>query len=400
MSIDYRESLDHLQSTGSLRHLRPLSARSGCRVSYQGKRFLNLTSNDYLGIAGDAELLRRFYSLCNNENLCDRYGLGAASSRLLTGDIEIAHQLEADLCRAYDRPAALLFNSGYHANIGILPPLLGKGDLILSDKLNHASIHDGMQLARADHKRFRHCDYDHLEDLLERNRKTYTRVVIVSESVFSMDGDVADLKRLVAIKNRYDAMLYVDEAHAVGLYGPKGLGKAEEQGVVHEVDMLMGTFGKAYASIGAFILCNADIRDYLINHSRSLIFTTALPPVVLNWNLFIFNEVLGMHEKRKHLAGLSETLRQNLFLNGLETGGATNIVPVMIGDNQASVDLAAKMQELGYLIFPVRPPTVPVGTARFRLSLTADMTWQDIEHLAERIADQMPRGKDSSRLNR
>ncbi len=396
MSIDYRERLDSLQCSGSIRRLRPLTARSACRVKYQGKTYINLTSNDYLGLAGNAGLLQTFYDLKNDANLMDRFGLGAASSRLLTGDIETAHQLEEDLCRAYNRSASLLFNSGYHANIGILPALLGKGDLVLSDKLNHASIHDGMQLCRADHKRYRHCDYQHLEELLVKNRGQYGRVVIVSESVFSMDGDVADLERLVALKNRFDALLYVDEAHAVGLYGPKGLGKAEEQGVVDQVDILMGTFGKAYASVGAFALCDPDIRDYLINTSRSLIFTTALPPVVIHWNLFVFGEVLKMHEQRRHLAGLSEKLRQSLIKNGLVTRGTTNIVPVMIGDNQASVDLAENMQQEGFLIFPVRPPTVPVGTARFRLSLTADMHWQDITGLAERIARRMPDGREGN----
>ena len=316
MSIDYTENLRYLKNTGSIRTLRPLSARQGCRINYQGKQYLNLTSNDYLGLAGDVELLTRFYSIRIDENLLDMYGLGAASSRLLTGDIETAHQLEEDLKREYERPAALLFNSGYHANIGILPTLLGKGDLILSDKLNHASIHDGMQLCRAVHKRYRHCDYDHLQDLLEKNRTKYGRVVIASESVFSMDGDVADLRQLVSLKKQYDSLLYVDEAHAVGLYGDKGLGKAEEQGVMHDVDLLVGTFGKAYASVGAFVLCDNDIHDYLINHSRSLIFTTALPPVVLHWNLRIFNEVLKMQKKRRHLLELAEKLRQSLACEG------------------------------------------------------------------------------------
>jgi len=386
MSIDYKETLEHLHTTGRLRQLRPLAERNGCRVTYRGRSFLNLTSNDYLGLAGNARLLRRFYSSRDDENLFDRFGLGAASSRLLTGDIETAHQLEESLTREYGRPAALLFNSGYHANIGILPALLDKDDLVLSDKLNHASIHDGMQLCRAQHKRYRHCDYDHLQVILEKSRERYGRVVIVSESVFSMDGDVADLQRLVELKKKYDALLYVDEAHAVGLYGARGLGQAEEQGVINEVDLLMGTFGKAYASIGAFVLCEADIRDYLINHSRSLIFTTALPPVVIHWNLFIFKEVLQMHDQREHLAGIAEKLRRALTENGLVTGGSTNIVPVMIGDNQKAVDLAEKMQDEGYLIFPVRPPTVPVGTARFRISLSADMLWQDLEKLACRIA--------------
>ncbi len=391
MSIDYKESLEDLHRTGRIRQLRPLADRTGCWVTYKGRRFLNLTSNDYLGLAGNARLLRRFYSSRNDENLLDGYGLGVASSRLLTGDIEAAHQLEERLRTEYGRPAALLFNSGYHANIGILPALLGKGDLVVSDKLNHASIHDGMRLCRAEHRRYRHCDYDHLQEILESSCGKYGRIVIVSESVFSMDGDVADLGRLVDLKKRYKALLYVDEAHAVGLYGPKGLGQAEEQGVLGEVDILMGTFGKAYASIGAFVLCAEDIRDYLINHSRSLIFTTALPPVVIHWNLFVFAQVLQMQDQREHLAAIAGKLRRALTENGLVTGGSTNIVPVMIGDNQLAVDLAEEMREEGYLIFPVRPPTVPEGTARFRISLTADMLWQDLEGLAGLLAARMQR---------
>ena len=389
MSIDYKKSLGDLRRTGRIRQLRPLADRTGCRVMYKGRRFLNLTSNDYLGLAGNARLLRRFYSSRNDENLLDGYGLGVASSRLLTGDIETAHQLEERLRTEYGRPAALLFNSGYHANIGILPALLGKGDLVVSDKLNHASIHDGMRLCRAEHRRYWHCDYDHLQEILESSRGKYGRIVIVSESVFSMDGDVADLGRLVDLKKRYKALLYVDEAHAVGLYGPRGLGKAEEQGVLGKVDILMGTFGKAYASIGAFVLCAADIRDYLINHSRSLIFTTALPPVVIHWNLFVFQQVLQMQDQREHLTAIAGKLRRALTEKGLATGGSTNIVPVMIGDNQLAVDLAEEMREEGYLIFPVRPPTVPEGTARFRISLTADMLWQDLEGLAGLLAARM-----------
>ena len=385
MSIEYDESLEYLRKSGRFRELRPLADRSGCRVTWEGKRYLNLTSNDYLGLAGNARILRRFYSDIGNDDFIDTYGLGTASSRLLTGDVPASHTLEEELMRAYERPAALLFNSGYHANIGILPALLSKGDLVVSDKLNHASIHDGMQLCRAEHRRYRHCDYSHLQEILEEAKGRYGRVVIVSESVFSMDGDVADLRRLVALKKQYGALLYVDEAHAIGLYGQKGLGKAEEFGVIGDIDLLVGTFGKAYASVGAFVVCSASVRDYLINHSRSLIFTTALPPVVTHWNLFIFRKILEMGDQREHLAGIAAKLRRSLVENGLTTSGSTNIVPVMIGDNQRAVDLAAAMQDEGYLIFPVRPPTVPEGTARFRLSLTADMLWQDLEQLAGSI---------------
>lgn len=386
MKKGFAEILEQLESTGRLRELRPLSSREGCRVAWQGRTMLNLASNDYLGIAGSKEIQQKFYDGLQNSNILDRYGLGSASSRLLSGDCEQLHALEEALVSAYGLPAALFFNSGYHANIGILPALLDKRDLIVSDKLNHASIHDGLRLSAADHKRYRHCDYAHLESVLAASRHCYERAVIVSESVFSMDGDVADLLELVRIKEKYDCLLYIDEAHAIGLYGKKGLGIAEEQGVLTKVDLLVGPFGKACASIGAFVLCSREIRNYLINHSRSLIFTTALPPVIASWNLFVFSLLLEMEHERHHLRLLSDRLRQSLKANGLKTTGTTNIVPVLIGDNVTTVQAARRMQELGYLILPVRPPTVPEGTARFRLSLTADMHWPDLQPLAGHIA--------------
>ena len=398
MSSKYQEELARLAQSGRLRQLRPLGGRRGCHVQCQGRELLNLTSNDYLGLAGDSVLLRRFYEGMDSATLLEGYGLGAASSRLLAGDTPLAHQLEQDLAVAYGRSSALLFNSGYHANIGILPALLGKNDLILSDKINHASIHDGMQLCRATHKRFAHRDYEQLERLLITHRQHYERVVIVSESVFSMDGDVADLARLVQLKKEFDALLYLDEAHAVGLYGERGLGKAEEQGVVAEIDLLVGTFGKAFASIGAFVICSQDIHDYLVNHSRSLIFTTALPPVVLNWNRFVFQHQQTMAEQRHHLASLVQQLRQALQQHGLPTAGDTNIIPVIIGSDQETVRLAEKLQDQGFLIFPVRPPAVPEGTARFRLSLTADMNWPDLQGLPEILAQELAASRQSQTI--
>ena len=392
MKDSYAKSLQKLQAEGRLREFKPLSGRNGCRIVYRGREMLNLTSNDYLGLAGDKRLHEKFYSTRTDTNLLDDFGLGAASSRLLTGDSINSHLLEQTLRDTYKKEACLLFNSGYHANIGILPALLGKNDLILSDKLNHASIMDGMRLGLAHHKRFRHCDYEHLDELLKKYRQDFKKVIIVSESVFSMDGDVADLAQLARLKNEHDCLLYLDEAHALGLYGSHGLGMAEQQGQLDAVDLLVGTFGKSLASVGAFVLCSEVIREYLINHSRSLIFTTALPPVVLHWNHFIFNEMLGKNVERNGLKELSTQLRQSLIKHGLRTDGTTNIVPVLLGDDSLAVILAEAMQERGYLIFPVRPPAVPEGTARFRLSLTADMHWTDIAPVAENIAELMQRG--------
>lgn len=389
MSPEFKRKLDALNACGSLRRLKPLAGREGCTVTCEGERLLNLTSNDYLGLGSDKELLSEFYASIGQLDLVDQFGLGSCSSRLLTGDNIISHQVEDYLADSYGRESALLFNSGYHANIGILPALLDKNDLILSDKLNHASIHDGLRLCRARYKRFHHRDYDHLESMLRQFRSNYKRVVIVSESVFSMDGDVADLKRLVALKKEFDALLYLDEAHAIGLYGSKGLGKSEECQVINEVDILMATFGKALAGLGAFIVCDRVICDYLVNKSRSLIFTTALPPAILSWNLFTLKKAKQMVEERQHLKMLAEKMRTALREKKLQTGGESNIIPVVIGENSETVKAAERMKGHGYLIYPVRPPAVPEHTARFRLSLTANMVWGDIQKLPELLTQEL-----------
>lgn len=385
MTLRYSKKLHTLEAKGRLRKLTPLKSDDTGRVQYNGESLLNLSSNDYLGLGINKELRQRFYQELQQGKGADS-GFAAASSRLLTGDSFLAHSLETDIARAYNCEAALLFNSGYHANIGILSALFGKGDLILSDKLNHASIHDGLQLSRADHKRFRHADYDQLQSLLSKFREHYDQVVIVTESVFSMDGDEADLDRLIALKHEFDVKLYLDEAHGVGVYGQKGLGKAEEKGVLKEIDFLVGTFGKALASIGAFICCTKEISDYLVNHSRSFIFTTGLPPVTLNWNKFIFNHMLTMTKERRHLQQISDQLRHAFKEQGIATRGSTNIVPVLIGEDSLALEQAKQMQKLGFLVLPVRPPTVPEGTARFRFSICANMEWKDLKSLPALIA--------------
>ena len=389
MTQRYSQKLHTLEEKGRLRKLTPLKSDGTGRVQYNGETLLNLSSNDYLGLGQDKELRQRFYKQLQEGEDADSC-FAAASSRLLTGDSFIAHSLETDIATAYESEAVLLFNSGYHANIGILPALFGKGDLILSDKLNHASIHDGLQLSRADHKRFRHADYDQLHSLLTKFRKQYDQVVIVTESVFSMDGDEADLDKIISLKHEFDVKIYLDEAHGVGVYGEKGLGKAEGKGVLKDIDFLVGTFGKALASIGAFICCTQEIKDYLINHSRSFIFTTGLPPVTLNWNRFVFNHMLTMTKERQHLQQISDQLRRAFKAKGIATRGSTNIVPVLIGEDSLALEQAKQMQKLGFLVLPVRPPTVPEGTSRFRFSICANMEWKDLENLPALIVAMTP----------
>lgn len=382
-------ALVRLEEMGRLRDFHPLHGRNRTNIFVGQTPMLNLSSNDYLGLAGEKELIARFYRQYGEEVLLDALALGSTSSRLLAGDNQLAHTLEQEIAASYGAEAALVFNSGYHINIGILPALYGKRDLILSDKLNHASIVDGCRLSLATTKRYRHLDYDHLRWLLTKNRKKADRTVIVSESVFSMDGDVAELSELVRLKHEFDTELYLDEAHGLGLYGAHGLGKTEEAGLLAEIDYFIAVFGKALASQGSFVVCSETIRRYLINTARSLIFTTALPPVITAWNLFMFRHIQALGERREKLLTLAGQLRQELRKHGLQTTGTTNIVPVIVGADEVAVHLAEKMQQQGFLILPVRPPTVPVGTSRFRLSLTAGMEWQELENLPASIAREL-----------
>jgi len=287
----FKEEIQKLKEMNQYRVLRNFSEKSNFHTLCNGKPYVNLSSNDYLGLAFNQSLQEEFYGEMNAENMVNKFGLGSSSSRLLTGNSSLYTELENLIAGEYDAEACLLFNSGYHANIGILPSIMKKGDILFSDKLNHASIIDGIRLSEADSIRYKHLDFDHLEKRLQTNRGNYKKAIIVTESIFSMDGDIADLNKLVALKKKYNCMLYVDEAHAVGTRGYKGLGIAEEQGYLFDIDFLIGTFGKAFASQGAFLVCSSLSKEYLVNKSRSLIFTTALPPINLYWTIFVFQKI-------------------------------------------------------------------------------------------------------------
>ncbi|HKJ41987.1 MAG TPA: 8-amino-7-oxononanoate synthase [Sunxiuqinia sp.] len=336
------------------------------------KGMINLSSNDYLGIGSDQNLKAEFLS---SHDLLE-LDFSAVSSRLLTGNSDQYRKLENTIQQAYQREACLVFNSGYHANIGILPALAGKHDLILADKMVHASIIDGMKLCPAEVRRFSHLNYNHLESLLIKYRSEYEQVFIVTEGVFSMDGDLANLHELVRLKKQFDTFLYVDEAHALGVFGEKGLGLAEQSGLIDEVDFLVGTFGKAIASIGAFVVCDGVFKNYLVNTSRSLIFTTALPPVNLAWTNFIFQKLPDMNERRAQLSLLSKEVSYAL---GVEAN--SHIVPLILGENEWAVRYAMTLRELGYYVLPIRQPTVPVGTARLRFSLYAGLEFECLDKL-------------------
>lgn len=357
-----------LEAAGRLRVLREIAPEGNgfCRLG--GARFLNFSSNDYMGIASDAGLRREFYARYPDA-ATPELALSSASSRLLTGNTPAYTRLEEKLSELYHGRAALVFNSGYHANIGILPALSSDRDLILSDKLNHASIIDGMRLADAEFRRYRHLDCGQLETILAEKRAAYRRVFLVTESVFSMDGDAADLRKLVELKKKYDCVLVADEAHSVGVRGPAGTGLAAELGIADEIDILIGTFGKAFGSTGAYAIMAPEVKQYLINHMRSLIFTTGLPPAVLNWSTFVLGRCAGMDAERAKLRRMGDALRK--LFGDRTVPGDSQIVPYLIGGDREALDKAKLFQDQGILVFAIRPPTVPPNGARLRFSLSA-----------------------------
>lgn len=377
----YEEKLNALQSVGMLRSL-PQVEQIGNRVVKDGREMLNLSSNDYLGIADRMDFREEFLSDLTAKN----FRATSSSSRLLTGNFPSYDRLEKRLCELYHRDAALIFNSGYHANIGILPAITDSHTLILADKLVHASIVDGINLSKAKCIRYRHNRYDQLTDLLEKSYSEYEQIIVVTESIFSMDGDRSDLLRLTALKKQYPSiMLYVDEAHAVGVCGQQGLGCCEELGIIPDIDFLVGTFGKALASAGAFVVCSQTMKSYLINTMRSLIFTTALPPVVLDWSLFVLNKVVGMQQEREYLQRISRQVRCAVEAHNNGIVSESHIVPFLCGSAEKAVNTAVQMQRKGFYLLPVRPPTVPEGTSRLRISLNAGCPPAEIDTLIHEI---------------
>lgn len=370
----FKQQLEQLGAQNQYRSI-PDLIHQGRYITRENRKMLNMSSNDYLGLASDENLRRSFLK---------QYGgnfpsFTSSSSRLLTGNFPIYTDLEELVAQRFQRESALLFNSGYHANLGILPALTTKS-LILADKFVHASMIDGIRLSRCAFFRYRHNDYEHLKNLLEKNVGKFDRTFIVTESVFSMDGDVADLKQLVQLKKQFpNTYLYVDEAHAIGVYGQNGLGIAEQDNLIAEIDLLVGTFGKALASMGAYVVCDQILKECLINQMRPLIFSTALPPFNVAWTHFIFERLPQFSKERTHLEQLSAFLRQEVEHRTQIMPSQTCIVPYILGENEVTLAKAKTLQEQGYYCLPIRPPTVPKGTSRIRLSLTADMTIDEIK---------------------
>ena len=376
----YAEQLDQFKQQGNFRQF-TANQQQGKWITIQDRTMLNLASNDYLGLAADLNLREEFLDTLKIE----RALFSSSSSRLLTGNFAEYEQFENSLSIVFGR-AALLFNSGYHMNIGILPALCDSKTVILADKLVHASMIDGIRLSNAQYVRYRHNDLQHLEQLLQKYHQDeqVERIIVVTESIFSMDGDETDLAALALLKQRFaKTMLYVDEAHAIGVRGEQGLGCAEQYGVLDQIDFLVGTFGKAIASVGGYIICDSIIRDYLINKMRPLIFSTALPPISMAWSDFIFNKVLSMQQQRQHLAEISQYLQQAVIAKGFSSPSSSHIIPVIVGESQAAIEKARYVQQQGFYAMPVRPPTVPQNSSRLRISLTSLVQKNELQQLVE-----------------
>lgn len=376
-----KQELIQLDQTGNLRGL-PGIELDGKWIHLDEKKMLNLSSNDYLGIASDQKMRQDFLSNLD----IDKAIFSSSSSRLLTGNYPVYQKVERLLTDLYKKESALVFSSGYHMNMGILPAIADKNTLILADKLVHASIIDGIRISSAQCIRYRHQDYRQLEELLDKHHAGFRSMIIVTESIFSMDGDVSPLPLLVQLKKKYpNTFLYVDEAHAVGVRGLNGLGIAEEEDCIPEIDLLCGTFGKAFASMGGFVVCSKIFRDYLINRMRTFIFTTALPPIQLEWSFFVLNQMINMKEERMWLRKSSQTVKEALEEKGFTTTSSSHILPVVIGDSKQTILKAGEMQRKGFYMLPVRPPTVPEGTSRLRISLTAGITSAELNQLIQNL---------------
>ena len=371
----FKQQLEQLSAKNQYRSI-PDLVHQGRYIMRENRKMLNMSSNDYLGLASNENLRQSFL-----QQYGDNFpSFTSSSSRLLTGNFPVYTDLEQLIAQRFQRESALLFNSGYHANLGILPSLTTTKSFILADKLVNASMIHRIRLSQCEFFRYRHNDYEHLKSLLEKNAGKFDRTFIVTESVFSMDGDVADLKYLAQLKKQFpNTYLYVDEAHAIGVYGKNGLGIAERANVIADIDLLVGTFGKALASMGAYVVCDHILKECLINQMRPLIFSTALPPFNVAWTHFIFERLPQLSKERTHLEQLSAFLRQEVEHRTQIMPSQTCIVPYILGENEATLAKAKDLQEQGYYCLPIRPPTVPKGTSRIRLSLTADMTMDEVK---------------------
>jgi 8-amino-7-oxononanoate synthase len=373
------KELQELDSLGTYRTLRKVDSPQGRQIMLEGRRVLNFSSNDYLGLANDERIKKAAIEAI------DGYGFGAGASRSVCGNMGPHEGLEEELAQLKNTESGLVYSSGYMANTGIIPALMDRHGVVLSDKLNHASIIDGIILSRARLVRYPHADMEGLQNIL-KDLPAKQRKLIVTDTVFSMDGDRAPLQEIVGLAGRYEAMVMVDEAHAFGVLGPNGGGLVEELDLGRQVDIQMGTLSKAAGCFGAYACTTRVLREYLINKSRSFIYTTAMPPALAQAARAALKIIRQEDQLRRLLKEKSDYLRNKLQGMGFCTmNSSTPIIPILVNDSQRAVALSKRLLQLGIFLQAIRPPTVPIGTARLRLTVTTLHTKEDLEQLLDAL---------------
>lgn len=381
-----KDELRALEASSGLRKLHVATTLASTWIEYRGRRVMNLSSNNYLGLGNDPELWEQWKTAPGQ-------AIGATASRLVVGNHPLYEEAEERLAHHKGTEAALIYPSGYMANIGIISAIVGREDTVFSDRFNHASIVDGIQVSRARAERYRHNDMNHLEALLQKSEGKRGRKLIVTDTVFSMDGDIAPLKELVELKERYGAMLMVDEAHSGGVYGKHGEGLCHSLGLQDRVDIQMGTFSKAYGCYGAYVVGPQVLKDYLLNRSHSFIYTTGLPPLVLSSILLAMQRVYEGEDLRERLHRNAQYFRSGLQQQGWNTGSSnTQIIPIILGDNERTLRFSQALLEEGIAGVAIRPPTVPEGEARVRFTVMSSHTIEELQGALQRIQRASERG--------
>lgn len=381
------DELEALAAKGLRRHLEPLQGPQGAVIRLSGEQVINFSSNDYLGLAADPRLSEAL------KTAVDNFGVGAGASRLIVGDSTAHGLLEQRLCELMGTEATLIFNSGYAANVGILATLLGKEDVVFSDELNHASLVDGCRMSRARVVVYPHGDCDALRGLLGEHKGR--RRLIATDAVFSMDGDWAPLRQLVELAREFECAMLVDEAHALGLFGKRGSGLCDELGVADQVDVRMGTLGKAFGCFGAFAATTPHLAELLMNRARSLVFSTSLPAALCiaaeaAVDAAMNDETLRMRAWR-NIKKLSEGLRTL----GIRREPSSAIFPIIVGEPDEAIALSRSLRDKKLLVKAIRPPTVPVGSSRLRISISAAHTEGQVELLVRSLKELNVRGRVS-----
>ncbi len=371
---DFAASLGQLQQQGLYRRRRVVDGPQATLIKVDGRQLINFCSNDYLGLANHPLVVAAF------KQGVEDYGVGSGSAHLICGHSRAHHALEEELADFTGRQRALLFSTGYMANLGVVSALVGRGGRVFEDRLNHASLLDGGLLSRADFQRYRHAD---VEDLRQRLDQASVRSLIVSDGVFSMDGDLAPLPALAAVAQQYQAGLMIDDAHGFGVLGNKGVGITEHFGLTEQqVPVLMATLGKAAGSFGAFVAGSDELIEFLIQKARSYVFTTAMPAAVAEATRASLKLIRQESWRRDTLRHLIAQFRSGALQQGLRLmDSPTAIQPILIGDSHKALQASQRLIELGFWVSAIRPPTVPAGTGRLRITLSAEHTPEQIDAL-------------------